>query len=936
VTENVIIPTATYRVQFRPGFGFDDALPFAGYLFDLGVSHLYASPVFAARRGSDHGYDVVNMNEINAELGGREGFLRLSDALREKGIYWLQDIVPNHRAFSGENPLLRDVLENGAESRFYSYFDIFWEHPNENIRARVLAPFLGDFYGRVLERGELRLRFDEHGFQVCYWEHSFPVDPATYGGILSPNLNRLKKRLGSHHPDFVKLVGIARFFDNLERERRADNTFDPAPSIKRMLWELAQASEPVREHIAENLEELNGKAGDPASFEPLNRLLSRQNYRLAYWKVGTEELNYRRFFSINDLICLRVEEEEVFDFTHKLLAELVAAGRIHGARIDHLDGLFDPAAYLRRLREAMPSLYVVVEKILEGAERLPDDWPVEGSTGYDFLTHVSGVLVDATNAKAIDDHFRAFTGQNSSWREIVLECKRLIMGKHMAGDIDNLALLLKSLANRHRYGSDLTLYSLRRALVEILAQFPVYRTYATASEFPEDDRAIFRSATAASRRSLPRLANETGLIESFVLGEFDHDLPEEQRLGWKDLLRRFQQYTGPVMAKGVEDTAFFRFARLAGLNDVGGDPDTCGIAVEEFHDFLRHRADRWPHAMNTLGTHDTKWGADTRARLLAISEFPSEWNDAATRWSLLNARFKTRIGYREAPCRNDEYLLYQALVAAAPAGGLQEDGFPRRLNEFMVKAAREAKLQTSWLNPGEEYEAALAGFVEALFGEPGAEEFRRDLAQFAASLFPYGIANSLSQLTLQMTSPGVPDLYQGNEFWDFSMVDPDNRRNVDFKQREDALHALADEETKSGRAGLLASLASTPSDDRLKLFVVRELLRMRRRLAALMERGSYEPVAVVGERNANTIAFARCLAGEAIVVVVGRALGGLGLKSPFPLTPEAWGGTRLELPDRLSGNATELFSGRTVALSPETALSGFLHPLPVAVLITGS
>lgn len=926
-------PRATYRVQLRPGFGFDASAGIVDYLHALGVSHFYAAPMFASCKGSEHGYDVVNMNAINEELGGAQGFDRLSEQLSARHMGYIQDIVPNHRAFNKDNPMLMDVLENGPASTYYNFFDIFWDHPYENINGRVLAPFLGDFYGRVLERGELRLGIDHTGFRVHYYDQSFPIRPECYDEILSLNLPKLKLRLGAHNKSLVRFIGILRFLANIEVEREYNKDFNTAAHIKELLWQLYTDNQAIRDHIDTNLAELNGKPGEPDSFQELHRILSNQYYRLSYWKVGTEELNYRRFFSINDLICLRVEDEQVFRQTHQMLFDLARAGKIHGVRVDHLDGLYNPTEYVQRLREAMPDGYIVVEKILEHGEDLPEVWPIEGTTGYDFLTMANGVFCARHNEEEFDLVYRNFTHLEPSYDELVDEKKRDIVGKHMAGDIDNLALMLKELVNRQRFGGDLTLYSIRRALVEILTQYSVYRTYATEGALSAQDREIINRSIADCRESFPILTNELDLIHAYMLQEPDLELTDDEKEGWNRFLMRLQQYTSPLMAKGVEDTVFFVYNRLVSLNEVGGSPERFGATLEDFHAFNAMRASKWPAAMSATGTHDTKRGEDARARITVLSEIPEVWQSCLDRWSELNEHARIRLGRRKAPSRNDEYTLYQTILGSMPFEGLEADDFPERLRAYMIKACREAKICTSWLSPREGYEQAINDFIDALLNDAPENAFRNDFLKFAAWIQGYGVMNSLGQTLLKVASPGVPDIYQGSELWDFSLVDPDNRRPVDFQRRREMLERIQSVRDED-RANLVKEMAAHPQDGLIKLYILHRGLEARNQRQEAFQSPVYQPLDVEGPLAGNVIAFSRGGSKETAVAIATRWLTQHVESGVMPLPDNLWQGSRLAMPPVSGGVLVNVYTGRRIEATSGVDLAEIMGGLPVALLIS--
>ncbi|MFH1808155.1 MAG: malto-oligosyltrehalose synthase, partial [Pseudomonadota bacterium] len=818
-------PSSSYRLQLGPGFTLAQARDVVPYLDSLGISDVYLSPVFAARPGSTHGYDVVELNEIRDELGGLEAARALSATLRERGMRWLQDLVPNHQAYHGSNRTLMNVLELGPHSRFYRHFDILWEHPYENIRGRVLAPFLGDFYSRCLERGELRLGFDQGGLWVHYYDFRLPLSLRSYATVLSLDLERIAS--GFTRPGLLKLSALIEFVRDLDAEIARRPEFDFSGFVKEVLWELYQGDAAIRAHVDANLCAFNGEAGEHAPGELLDRLLGEQYFRLSYWKVGTEELNYRRFFSINDLISLRLEEREVFDVTHRLILDLVREGTVQGLRIDHVDGLYDPTTYLERLREACPEAYIVVEKILEPGERLPADWPIAGTTGYDFCDAVTALLCDHRAAEALERVQRSLTKQTRSVRELAHDNKRLIVERHMAGDVDNLALLLKETTNRSREGNDLTMYAVRRALVEILIAFPVYRTYVSPRRLDEDDRRLIERVIEDCAQAVPHFGNELRLIGSFIERLFAGTLAEEEQRDWLHFVMRLQQYTGPLMAKGVEDTTFYQYNRLLARNEVGSDPALLGHDVAAFHAFNQRRLDSWPLAMSTLSTHDTKRGEDTRARIAAIADDVPAWQGFATAWNKLNRRHKRKLGAELAPSASDELHLYQTLLGVLPFDGVDAADLRPRVQAYMLKAAREAKRDTSWLKPSQAYEDALAHFITQILDAEQGAEFLSSFLPYARTIAWRGICNSLTQTLLKHLSPGVPDLYQGAELWELNLVDPDNRGAVDFAQRQQLLDALK-QRLAVDEGSLIAELTAQPEDGRLKLLLVHRLLQFRR------------------------------------------------------------------------------------------------------------
>ena len=731
------IPISTYRLQFTADFGFRDAAAMLPYLRELGIDTVYASPIFQARAGSTHGYDVVDPNRLNPELGTAEEFAALSDQARRCGLGWLQDIVPNHMAYDGQNRMLMDVLEYGRASRYAETFDIEWQHPYESLKDKLLAPFLGAFYGECLEGGEIQLRYDGAGFSINYHGLRLPLQIASYGTVLNAGLAALRRRLGARHPDVLKLLGVLYTLKNLPHEEDPRERADQNAFVKATLWELYSSSTEIKQFIDEQLASFNGTPHRPESFDALDRLLGEQLYRLSFWKVAAEELNYRRFFNVNELISVRAEDPKVLAQTHALIFQLAREGRLTGLRIDHIDGLYDPAGYLARLRQELPDTFTVVEKILALDEELPP-WPVAGTTGYEFLNFVAGIFCARANKKKFAQIYTRFTGEGGSCHQLAFDKKRLIMGKYMAGDIDGLARLLKTISSRDRHAADITLHGLKRALVEVLTFFPVYRSYVSSTSFSAADRAFIERAIAKAKEINPGMLFELNFIERFLLLRFGNQSDEEKK-SWIHFVMRFQQLTGPLMAKGFEDTTLYIYGRLLALNDVGGDPDRFGVTLEEFHRFNRRRAERWPHSLNATATHDTKRGEDARARLSVISELPEEWERYLKRWSRLNRGKKETLRGREVPDPNDEYFLYQTLAGAWPLAGTDRDGFIVRLKEYLIKAVREAKVHTEWLKPDLAYEDAYMRFVEAILDPAG--EFATELQSWSEKLSYYGALN---------------------------------------------------------------------------------------------------------------------------------------------------------------------------------------------------
>lgn len=929
------VPVATYRLQFTPDFGFDAAALVAPYLAELGVSDIYASPILTPRQGSQHGYDVVDAHVINPELGGLKRFESLIQFLKQKGLGWVQDIVPNHMAFNSQNRILMDVMENGPDSPYHEFFDINWNHLYEGIRGRVLAPFLGKFYGECLESGELQLRYSEQGLAVYYYDFRFPIRIESYYRVLTYDLGRLRARIERTHPHFVKLLGVLYLLKYIPSGEEGRERYDQISFIKQMLSELWSGSLEVREFIEENIRIFNGEVSRPESFDLLDSLLDEQFFRLSYWKVGNEELNYRRFFTINDLISLRIEDARVFDFTHELIFKLVAEGMISGLRIDHIDGLYDPSQYLHRLRERAPYAYLVVEKILEHGEQLPVNWPCQGTSGYDFLGVINGLLCRADAEAEFTRIYHSFIG-NSTSCESLIDCnKRMIVDKHLAGDIDNLAHLLKRISERYRYASDFTLYGLQMALIEIMVLFPVYRTYIGRAGASRADQECIRQIIAQARLNLPNFRNELAFVERFMRLEFDEHMAAEDKDQWLHFMMRLQQFTGPLMAKGVEDTVFYVYNRLLSLNEVGAGPMQFGIELDEFHSFNQHRVACWPHAMNASATHDTKRGEDARARLNVLSEMPAEWEQHLWQWHQINLERKTTADVRLMPEKDDEYLLYQALLGAYPFDLAEYPDFVERFKSYLIKATREAKTHTNWLEPNGHYEEALLKFAERVL-EPGKENpFLQAFLPFQRRIQHYGILNSLSQTLLKLTTPGLPDFYQGTELWDLSLVDPDNRRPVNFERRAALLKAIQNR-VGDNLLQLITELLAAPEDGRIKLFLIFRALQARQAAPDLFQHGAYQKLTVIGSLKSHVVAFARTLGEQRALVVSPRFPAGLVKDGEYPLGEAVWHETRVLPPASSRLRWRDALSGQIVQGEEALWLREVFQHFPVALLINES
>jgi (1->4)-alpha-D-glucan 1-alpha-D-glucosylmutase len=898
-------PTATYRLQLSSHLRFEDVGNLADYLADLGIGAAYLSPFFRASQGSTHGYDVVDHHQLDPKLGDEQDFAAMAKRVRAAGLGVMVDVVPNHMGIDDpHNSWWQDVLENGPGSMYAKYFDIDWSPPKEALRGKVLLPVLGDQFGKVLEDQQLRLAYENQRLFIRYYERSFPTDPQTWVPLLKQALEDfVAPRLAVDVPERMELESIITALEHLppRNELSAEivqQRYRENEVARRRLYALVESSEEVRQGLDQTISDYNGRRGETASFDKLESLVTQQPYRLCYWRVATDEINYRRFFDVDALAAIRVEDPEVFAAVHETLLGYVAKDWVTALRIDHADGLLDPQQYLANLAQAVRQakgddpaaspkpnclLYTLVEKILGHDETLPADWPVHGTTGYDFLNLLGGIFVDRLGAYSLREVYRRFLGQLDPFSEVLYESKRIILATSLSAELYMLSHQLDQLSEQHRWSRDFTRLSLFRALREVVACFPVYRAYIRPElgEVGDDDRRRIQEALRTAKRRNPAMSPTFfDFIGSVLLLEEPHGLSDDAIQERRQFVSKFQQFTGPVTAKGLEDTAFYRYFPLASLNEVGGNPAMPGVSIEQFHRRIQEQASSWPHTMLTTGTHDTKRGEDVRARLNVLSEVPQEWEAAVRRWQEMNVAARCELDGAAVPDANEEYLIFQTLVGTWPLARLDEAGWQEyvaRIVEYLDKALREAKLHTSWLNPYDEYDLGVANFIRAILANRDAP-FAQDMDAFSRSIADAGFVNSLAQTLIKMSAPGVPDFYQGVEFWDFNLVDPDNRRPVDFAVRREALCELR---RRAGRdvGSLAAELVGVWPDPRLKMWLIWRTLEFRREHWQLFER-SYLPVFSEGPRKGNVCAFARIDAPSWALCVVPR------------FVQEAWRDTR--------------------------------------------
>jgi (1->4)-alpha-D-glucan 1-alpha-D-glucosylmutase len=938
-----MVPLATYRLQFNSKFRFRDAIGILDYLRDLGISHVYASPLLTSRHGSGHGYDVTDPTKIDPHLGGDEDFALLQSALEERDMGLVLDIVPNHMAASAENRWWMDVLEYGPDSPFASYFDIDWKPPSRGLENKLLLPFLSKPFAGTLNDGDLHLRYRDGKLHLEYFEQVFPIAPKSYAEILEYVDEGAKGQAESDSPAAQEWQGIFAAARKLaadsvshtqtaaERRTRFENTRD-------RLKQLLTSSPQIADQLESALTILNGVPGEPSTFSKLERILSSQHYRLAFWQTVGDTINYRRFFSITDLVGVRVEDPPVFDATHQLALQIGQKKVCGGFRIDHIDGLRDPYTYLTRIRERLSAgradPYLVVEKILGKNEWLPK-WPVDGTTGYDYMNYANRLLVDGANAEATEKVYKKWIGLQVNFEDVIYDKKKLVMRTLLAVEMRALARELIELACDDRYARELHPAELAEALIEITACLPVYRTYIQTLEVPDAAREVVRQAIQCAETRRPTLAHSyfEFLAEVLLLAAADHVRPEqrEMRLAF---VTRWQQFTGSIMAKGFEDTALYVYYPLASLNEVGGDPVPRRTDPAEFHKFLIARHEKWPNSMNATTTHDTKRSEDTRARIAVLSEIPDRWESSLESWSRMNEKYAIKVDGLSVPDRNEEYLFYQTLVGTWPQQDDEWEQLIPRIQQYLIKATREANIHTRWAKPNEAHERGLREFVVQVLDRQQNADFCSNFAEFHKCVAIYGMLNGLSQTVLKIACPGVPDCYQGSELWDLRLVDPDNRGAIDYDRRRTALKMVLEEREQASED----MLASWP-DGNVKLRVFVRSLTVRKNRPELFAKGRYLSLDASGTHAGRIVAFAREYQQDWAIVVLPRCV--TRVKAPI-LGPDArrefWNDTILRLPEEAPSAWTNVLAGKgTASISSRVdglSVGEIFHGFPAALLRT--
>ena len=949
------IPFSTYRLQFNRNFTFAQATEIVPYLAALGISHCYASPYLRARPGSTHGYDIIDHQHLNPEIGTPEEYDRFVDTLHQHGMGQILDVVPNHMGVMGsDNAWWLDVLENGEASAYADFFDIDWEPLKDELQGKILVPVLADQYGVILDRGELKLTFDQEKgeFSIFYCQHRFPVNPRGYPSVLIAAAEQMQQHVVATDQNLLELQSLISAFGHLPGredaapEKRQERVRDKEINKKR-LAALCARSHQIAALLEGAVAKINGVAGESASFDSLHELIKAQAFRLAYWRVAADDINYRRFFDVNDLAAIRQENEAVFTETHKFVLQLLNEGKINGLRIDHPDGLYNPSEYFQRLQSgakvdgatsAVRNVYVVAEKILSGDEQLSQQWPIHGTTGYDFANLVNGLFVDPTAEQQVTQIYHSFVGDRLNFKELVYQSKKLVMDRSLNSELNVLANHLSRIALADRHTCDFTVKGLRDALTEIVACFPVYRTYVAGVEVSETDKRYIADAVeCAKTKGASADSSVYDFIREVLLTRSAEGHQQFYQNSVIHFAMRFQQYSSAVMAKGFEDTSLYRYHRLASLNDVGGDPLQFGVSPPQFHREMQRRVERWPHSMITTSTHDSKRSEDVRARINVLSEMPRVWGENVARWREINKQLK-HPGTTVSPTPNDEYLFYQVLVGTWPLGSdSPPEGFAQRITEYMLKAMREAKEVTSWANPYQEYETAAAEFVKATLEN---KSFLDDFIPFQRKTSHFGMLNSLSQALIKLTAPGVPDTYQGNELWEFNLVDPDNRRSVDYGSRQHLLEEIrrCTELSSEQLLSYVRDLLENMQDGRIKMYVTWRALAIRNETAAVFREGDYTPLEAHGAHADHVLAFTMSSGDKRFVVIAPRLSARLvGGNTRLPTGEDVWHDTAIHLSKWGNGTLRNVFTGEHVLTSdsdsgPDLTISSALNAFPVALL----
>jgi (1->4)-alpha-D-glucan 1-alpha-D-glucosylmutase len=930
------MPIATYRLQFNSSFGFQSALEIVKYLKELGITHVYASPILKARKNSPHGYDGVDPGLLNPDLGTPEDFDILTDHLKKMDMGWIQDIVPNHMAYDFDNPALRDLLEHGPNSSYREFFDTDLKLVCCSLEDKLAAPFLGDHYEKCLMEGQILLKFDKEGFSINYFDFKLPLSIASYAELLNRTEEKLPKNPEETASVFGRFAYIANRFAKAAKNKPSFERDNGIAKLKAELWEIYQQEPEMADALDRMLQDYNGDINREKSLFRLPTLLSAQFFRPRFWKTSGDEINYRRFFDINDLIALRQETEPVFLWSHKLLLRLIEEGKIDGLRIDHIDGLVDPEAYLTRLREAIGDIYLVVEKILEHDESLPESWPAHGTTGYDFSNRVESLFVRRENEEALKSILNKYFPGEDPFEEILCFAKKQIMLTHFMGDLDNLVDRMRRMAMRLSSGADITRPRLKAALTEILIRFPVYRTYLASGHITSQDRTYIQQAIKMGTTQRPDLIYEFEFLQKVLLKTYDVPSDHEKSLESfrKCAVTSFEKLTAPLMAKGLEDTALYRYPLLLSLNEVGGRPDNFGTTCLSFHKYMAERSEKWPYALSSSSTHDSKRGEDVRARLHVLSEIPDQWEMMVSYWRGYNENKKILVKGVLVPNDTEEYFLYQTLVGSWPVEGDTEPSYLERLEKYIVKFLRESKVNSTWHSPYEEYEAGVISFIHGILNQSDPENpFMRDFLPFSQNIAFYGVFNSLSQALIKMTAPGVPDFFQGSELMNFKLVDPDNRGLVDYEKRKQLIRKIQEIPSHDGLKSFPEPAGLIDGADWLKLSLIMKGLTARKQHVELFLVGSYIPLLVTGHLSKHVVAFARRLGKQWSITLVPRFLTGMITPQQLPLETEIWKDTMVILPSGAPARWQNVLTGQSIKIKQNLPMGELFKFFPAALLI---
>ncbi len=906
-------PISTYRLQFHKGFTFNDFKKHIPYLQQLGVKTIYASPIFQSTPGSVHGYDGLNPHRIDSEIGTEQQLFEINKLLQAACIGWLQDIVPNHMAFDPANPWLRDVLEKGERSKYASFFDVPWT--DRIYHGKIMLPFLGSPLPEVIAKKELKVAFEKERFVIKYYDSAYPLRISSYTDVLTADSTNVPQSID-------QLIAQIR---ELKKEENTAAYREPVHEIQLQIEGLFK-DEINKAFLEKQIESVND---NPALIE---KIAGEQVYQLCHWQKADSKINFRRFFTINGLICLNMQDAEVFEHYHKYIKKLLDEGVLNGLRVDHVDGLYNPTQYLQHLRRlAGDETYIVVEKILEPNESLPDYWKIEGNTGYDFLAIVNNLFTLKSSKDALFSFYKKLVNDDTSIQQQIHDKKSLILHEYMGGELTNLHNLFVALnLSEEEVLNSIEPEVLREAIAEFLIQCPVYRYYGNRMPLSKNDEAAVQNIIETIKASRPELPVAADLLKDAIISKPQKHVQDYNERALK-FYQRCMQFTGPLMAKGVEDTLFYTYNSFIAHNEVGDAPDVFGYGVDTFHSLMIERNKRWRLSMNGTSTHDTKRGEDVRARLNVLSDLADEWIRSHDLWDLQSKDFwekKDGNGVDSLPDANERYMIYQTIAGAYPMPGEDEDNFPERLQEFIQKALREAKTHSNWAEPNEEYESAAKAYAARLLDKQN--NFWKTFEPFHKKLADFGIINSLSQVILKFTCPGVPDLYQGTELWDLSLVDPDNRRLVDFEKRE-ALFAQT-ESFRNERAKQLEHLWQTRSSGAIKQWLIHKLLKLRTLQAQLFTDGEYVPLSIEGEYKDMALAFARRLGPIVYVVVVSLHIATICEEQNANATTVDWKNTQIVLPGNLSATSENFFTEKEIRHEGTIALKSIFTWLPFAVL----